>query len=163
MESFNKQDTIKKSFDKQPTISTSSSLTTTTTSPQHLYQDTNYIGITINDDIPKYNSAKYELDQAANEPYSPIYKSPHKRFNQVIMEEEETSNYRLQPEVSGAFLKINSQADLPMSHHRRAREGKRYGVKSSCLYHACSIVLFIFSNVASLHADLRTKSNLFSM
>lgn len=131
MESFNKQDTIKKSFDKQPTISTSSSLTTTTTSPQHLYQDTNYIGITINDDIPKYNNNEYEIDhtqQTTNEPYSPIYKSPHKRFNQVIMEEE-APNYRLQTELSGAFLKIKSQADLPMSHHRRAREGKRYGVK----------------------------------
>lgn len=138
MESFNKQDTIKKSFEKQATISASSSLTTT--SP-HLYQDTNYIGITINDDIPKYNhssptaiptststSNTLKYDQSPLEPY---YKSPHhtKRFHPPVIMEEEPMHYRLQPERSGAFLKIKTQADLPMSHHRRAREGKRYGVK----------------------------------
>ncbi|CAO0803058.1 unnamed protein product [Mucor circinelloides] len=50
----------------------------------------------------------------------------------------------IQPELSGAFLKIKSQADLPMSHHRRAREGKRYGplymltTELKATYQACN-------------------------
>lgn len=127
MESFhNKQDTNKKNFDKQPSISSSSS--TTTDSPRQ-HQDTNYIGITINDD----SSRQEYLPET--EPYSPIYQSPHSlppsssiQLNRVLLEED-SPTYIVQTEMSGAFLKIKTQADLPMSHHRRAREGKRYGVK----------------------------------
>lgn len=126
MESFhNKQDTNKKNFDKQP--STSSSSSATTDSPRQ-HQDTNYIGITINDD----NTRQEYLPET--EPYSPIYTSPSLppsssiQLNRVLLEED-SPTYVVRNEMSGAFLKIKSQADLPMSHHRRAREGKRYGVK----------------------------------
>lgn len=137
-------------------------------------QDTNYIGITINDDVPRqtytnglarhqslndYSTIQKQhfhhsrnssipfdtsaiaantttTTTAANTSKTPtslidsppIYQQHHSpRFNQIV-EEEEAENYMIQPELSGAFLKIKSQADLPMSHHRRAREGKRYGV-----------------------------------
>lgn len=175
---------------QSPSCSTTSvsSLTTSPLQPQqHYSQDTNYIGITINDDVPKYNnnvsrhqslneytfknnnnntkhvrhaSIPHSLNlhelpppQKQQQGYSPIYShqqplpsprslsnnssyppslSPIGVRNQVILEEEQEDNnlYMIQTELSGAFRKIRTQADLPMSHHRRAREGKRYGVSA---------------------------------
>lgn len=133
-------------------------------------QDTNYIGITINDEGPRQTypnglltrhqslndystihkqhfnhsrNSSIPFDTTANTPTAaatsntststidspPIYHQHHSpRFNQIVEEEAAAADYMIQPELSGAFFKIKSQADLPMSHHRRAREGKRYGV-----------------------------------
>ncbi|KAI8059038.1 kinase-like domain-containing protein [Gilbertella persicaria] len=68
------------------------------------------------------------------------------RNSHVILEEEPSSptTYIIQPPKSGAFRKINSQADLPMAHHQRLREGKRYGplymltIELKSTYSSCS-------------------------
>lgn len=171
--------TSRTAIEKSPSTSTSTKNTTTNADiiqQQPLYQDTNYIGITITDEIPKYNSnnvtrhqslSGYPLPNKLNQsrhssipqlpkPTSPIQHSPRSvptttttattsinpmRYssNHTILEEDSTSSndFVVQKEMSGAFLRIRTQADLPMSHHRRAREGKRYGVSDTtliCIY-----------------------------
>ncbi|CAO3699641.1 unnamed protein product [Rhizopus stolonifer] len=70
--------------------------------------------------------------------YSPIYQSssprscsfsPTKmRFNsQIIPEENADWSYCNQPDHTGAFRKIGSQTELPLSYQQRLRERKRYG------------------------------------
>lgn len=100
------------------------------TLPLSINNDTNYIGITINDDAPKLyrHQSLNEIRHLNNNNSlsSPRTFSFPPRYSQVIFEEtEEPSEFF---EMSGAFRKIKSSNDLPMSHHHRIREGKRYGV-----------------------------------
>lgn len=191
---------------------------------QPLFQDTNYIGITINDDLPKqtYNNANtspnninnnavhtsgsysgnnrsgltghkslshisttntnkttnnntharhasfsYTTNNNGNSYHSPRLQQSQNafspRFNQAPLFEEaqeetnytqkhkvEEDSYMIQSDKSGAFRKIKSQADLPMSHHRRAREGKRYGV--SFIEFLCVLKRFIHIPLAIVYA-----------
>lgn len=120
------------------------------------YQDTNYVGITINDELP-HNKEQLIQEKCSSIPkiltstitttttttnkpmYSPIYQSssprscsfsPTKmRFNsQIIPEENADWSYCNQPDHTGAFRKIGSQTELPLSYQQRLRERKRYGV-----------------------------------
>ena len=162
-------------------------------------QDTNYIGITINDDVPRQtytngltrhqslndystiNKQIFHHSRNSSIPFDtspittatttttkttntidspPIYHQHHSpRFNQII-EEEEAEDYMIQPELSGAFRKIKNQADLPMSHHRRAREGKRYGVikMEYLIYSFINLIV-----IATLYAYNRIKSDISNM
>lgn len=190
-----KQYTTRTAIEQAPSTSTT---TNSDTTQQPLYQDTNYVGITITDDIPKYNSnnvtrhqslSGYPLPNKLNQsrhssipqlpkPTPPIYQTPrsvpataattsnvnHIRYgsNQVILEEDSiaSNDFVVQKEMSGAFLRIRTQADLPMSHHRRAREGKRYGVSECSLLH---IGFTKTIRIATVHAYLRTKSYVLSL
>lgn len=123
-------------------------------------QDTNYIGITINDDTPKPPpcppplTRHASLNDYATKPKrdsvslttdtlsSPIY-NHHSRFEDVITGKD---GYLVEPEKSGAFLKINHPTDLPMSHHQRMREGKRYGVNKKV--NLCSHFFFADTSVS---------------
>jgi hypothetical protein len=178
--------------------------------PQPLFQDTNYIGITINDDLPKqtynndnntinissscssssssgggdgltrhqslshstsktnnalarhasfsyttnnnnntnYHSPRLQQQQSSFSPrfsQAPLIEEPHEDTNYCVQvrQKEEEDDYMIQSDKSGAFRKIKSQADLPMSHHRRAREGKRYGVSKN--FFRCYFRYLIYS------------------
>ncbi|KAG1225672.1 hypothetical protein G6F35_003290 [Rhizopus arrhizus] len=116
------------------------------------HQDTNYVGITINDELPQNKEQPSQAKRSSlpeisattantSQPlYSPIYhsSSPHSssfsptkmRFNsQAVIPEEENKGwaYCSQPQYSGAFRRIKGQTDLPLSYHQRLRERKRYG------------------------------------
>lgn len=128
------------------------------------HQDTNYVGITINDELPQNKEQPSQAKRSSlpkisattantSQPlYSPIYQSssPHSssfsptkmRFNsQAVIPEEENKGwaYCSQPQCSGAFRRIKGQTDLPLSYHQRLRERKRYGVCDLYVTYSCDM------------------------
>ncbi|KAI9481289.1 MAG: kinase-like domain-containing protein [Benjaminiella poitrasii] len=143
---------------KHRSLSTSLSAPTTHLSyaslppPPQQQQDTNYIGITINEEnttrhqLLKENILSINTDSATLATATSIFNSPSSilQSSPRISNKEEEETYMIKKEMSGAFRKINSQADLPLSHHRRLREGKRYGplymltIELKTTYQACN-------------------------
>ncbi|KAI8971757.1 kinase-like domain-containing protein [Mycotypha africana] len=80
-------------------------------------------------------SSSYSFSSRHHHSYQQQHQQP------MIMPEE---NYFISRAMSGAFRKIHSRDDLPMSHCKRTREGKRYGplymltIELNTTYQSCN-------------------------
>lgn len=146
MEFGNKQ--RKSSKDSSPLLTEKSA-----SSSPFKYQDTNYVGITISEELPQNNKKqpsssipKLTANTIEQPSYSPIYQ-PSSPLScpfspttvQLNSQEESNRSWSYpsfsQPILSSAFKRVSIHNELPISYHQRLRERKRYGV-CSLLYNS---------------------------